>query len=203
MATVMVELSMSLDGFISAPNPSREYILGTGKGELLHDWYFSGTTPSPHNPFFKAGEGSEKIVEEMFTETGAIVVGRKWYDLVGGWDGNHPIRGAEIFVVMHHVPEQVPQGETKLTFVTDGVESAIWQAKAAAGSKMVVIESRSVGNQCLKLGLVDEVMVHLVPILLGDGVRRFEPFGTAQTELEIAEVIPAKGVTHLRYRVLK
>src|SRR5215216_6599942 len=105
MATVIVELSMSLDGFISAANPSSEYLLGMGLGEMLHGWYFSGTTPNPHNPFFKAGEGSEKIVEEMFTETGAIVIGRKWYELVRGWGGNHPIRGVQIFVVTHHAPE--------------------------------------------------------------------------------------------------
>lgn len=203
MASVVIDLSMSLDGFITGPNPDGEKGLGTGLGEKLHEWYFSGEKLNPHSDFFKPGEGSESVVEAMMTGGGAAVIGRNLYDITGGWGGNHPVRGLHAFVLTHEPPAEVPQGETKFTFVTDGIESAVRQAKAAAGDKSVGIGGADVAQQALKAGLVDELMLHLVPVLLSDGVRLFEHFGTQQFDLEIAEVIPAQGVTHLRYRVLK
>ena len=203
MATVMIDLSMSLDGFITGPNPDGEHGLGTGLGDKLHDWYFAGDKLNPHSDFFKPDEGSEGIVEEMMTESGAAVIGRNLYDITGGWGGNHPIHGLHCFVLTHHPPAEVPQGETKFTFVTDGIESAVRQAKLAAGDKNIGVTGADVAQQALKAGLVDELLIHLAPVLLGDGVRLFDHLADMQIELEIAEVIPAKGVTHLRYRVLK
>lgn len=203
MASVVIDLSMSLDGFITGPNPGKEHGLGTGMSDKLHEWYFSGDTPSVYGDFFKPGAGSAGIVEAMMTESGAMVIGRKLYDIVDGWGGNHPVRGLHAFVVTHTPPADVPQGDTKFTFVTDGVESAVRQAQAAAGSKMVGIAGADVAQQALKAGLVDELLIHLVPVLLGEGVRLFDQLAGMQIELEIDEVIPAQGVTHLRYRMVK
>ncbi len=203
MATVVIDLSMSLDGFITGPNPDGEKGLGTGLGDKLHEWYFSGEEQSPHSEFFKPGAGSEGVVEEMMTTNGAMVIGRNLYDITGGWGGNHPVKGLQAFVVTHQPPADVPQGETKFTFVTDGVESAIQQAKVAAGAHSVGVAGANVAQQALQAGLVDELMIHLVPVLLGDGVPLFKHLEDQQIALEIVEVIPAQGVTHLRYRVVK
>jgi dihydrofolate reductase len=203
MATVVVDLSMSLDGFITGPDPSRERGLGTGLGEQLHSWYFSGRKSSPHSDFFKPAEGSEEVVERMMTTNGAAVVGRNLYDITQGWGGNHPIPGLHCFVVTHRPPVDVPRGETQFTFVTDGVESAVRQARVAAGNKKVGVAGANVAQQALKAGVVDELMIHLVPVLLGNGVRLFDHLAAMQSGLEILEVIPAKGVTHLRYKLAR
>lgn len=137
------------------------------------------------------------------TESGTMVIGRNLYDIVGGWGGNHPVRGLHAFVLTHEPPADVPQGDTKFTFVTNGIVSAVRQAKAAAGDKNVGVAGADVAQQALKAGLVDELLIHVAPVLLGDGVRLFDHLSDQQIELEIAEVIPAKGVTHLRYRVVK
>jgi dihydrofolate reductase len=203
MATVVIDLSMSLDGFITGPHPDRDHGLGTGLGEKLHAWYFSGGAFNPHSDFFRPGEGSESVVEDMMTAHRAAIVGRNLYDITGGWGGNHPVHGLHAFVVTHDPPKSVPQGETKFTFVTDGIESAVRQAKAAAGDKMVGVAGADVARQALRVGLVDELMIHLVPVLLGNGVPLFKHLEEQQIDLELIEVIPAMGVTHLRYRVVK
>jgi dihydrofolate reductase len=199
MAKCLIDLSMSLDGFITGPHPTPEHGLGGNGGDRLHAWYFSGQTPSPYNEFFKPEGGSGEVVDEMFKTTGAMVVGRAWFDIVGGWGGNHPIHGVPIFVVTHHPPNDVPQGSTPFTFVTDGVESAIRQAKAAAGGKNVSVGGANIAQQALKAGLIDEIYVHLVPILLGEGTRLFDKQGSH--DLECTQILEAPGVTHLRYRV--
>jgi len=203
MATVVIDLSMSLDGLITGPDPNQQHGLGTGLGEQLHSWYFSGRKSNPHSDFFKPGEGSEEVVDQMMTSHGAAVVGRNLYDITRGWGGNHPIHGLHCFVVTHRPPANVPRGETRFTFVTDGVESAVRQARAAAGNKLVGVAGANVAQQALKAGVVDELMIHLVPVLLGEGVRLFDNLAAMQSGLEILEVIPARGVTHLRYRVAR
>ena len=202
MAKVMIDLSMSLDGFITGPNPTPDQGLGDG-GAPLHQWYFNGTEPSHHSDFFKPLGSSREVVDEMFETTGAIVVGRSWYDITNGWEGNHPIRGASVFLVTHKAPDRIPQGETPIIVVTEGVESAVKQAKAAAGDKVVTVGGASIAQQCLNAGLVDEIIIHLVPILLGDGVRLFDKLGSTPLEMEIVRVTEAPGVTHIRYRVVK
>jgi dihydrofolate reductase len=130
------------------------------------------------------------------------VTGRRTYDIANAWDGNGPAPGVPVFVVTHHVPEQPPQGESSYTYVTDGVESAIEQAKAVAGDKCVSVMGASVPQQCLRAGLLDEVQIHLVPVLLGGGVRLFDRLGSDRIQLETIQVVDAPGVTHLRYRVV-
>jgi len=203
MGKVVLDMAMSLDGFVTGPNPTREHGLGTGKGEQLHHWLFSGNEPSRYSDFFKAEGASRAVVDEMFMQTGAMVVGRKLYDLVDGWGGSHPIPGLVIFVVTHHPPksEDVPIGGSTFIFVTDGIESAIRQAKAAAGDKQVIMHGASMAQQALKAGVLDEVLIHLAPILLGDGVRLFDHAQDQQRELECTRLIEAPGVTHLYYKV--
>ena len=201
MAKVIIDLSMSLDGFITGPNPTKEQGLGEN-GDKLHEWYFNGPTASTRSEFFRPLGASMAVAEEMFDTTGAMVVGRKMYDLVDGWGGNHPIPGLRVFLVTHHAPETIPQGHSPITVVTDGLERAAAQAKAAAGEKNVTVGGASIAQQCLNAGLVDEIYVHLVPVLLGGGTRLFENL-SAPVDLEQLQVIEAPGVTHLRYRVLR
>lgn len=210
MAKVIVALTMSLDGFIAGPGDEVEQPLGDG-GRALFDWYFDGDTPVRRYqeaasrgvpvPPFKLSRTSAAVFEELIGRGGAVVTGRRTYDISGAWGGNGPLPGLPLFVVTHHVPEQVPRGESRYTFVTDGVERAVELAKAAAGDKDVSLMGASVPQQALRAGLLDEIQIHLVPILLGGGVRLFDHLGAGTIALEPIQVVDAPGVTHLRYRV--
>jgi dihydrofolate reductase len=212
MAKVIVALTMSLDGFIAGTNDGPEQGLGDG-GMRLFDWYFTGDTPirayqaaaerGVPVPPFKLDKASVPVFEELIETGGAVVTGRRTYDIATGWGGNGPLPGVPLFVVTHRVPEEVPQGESRYTFVTDGVESAIAQAAAAAGDRYVSLMGASVPQQCLRAGLLDEIQIHLVPVLFGSGVRLFDHLGADHVELDLVKVVDAPGVTHLRYRVVK
>jgi dihydrofolate reductase len=204
MAKVIVSLAMSLDGFIA----------DRGDGvQRIFKWYFDGDTPIRRYqeaadrgvpmPPFKLSSSSAKVFAELIEAGGAIVTGRRTYDISGAWDGNGPLPGVPLFVVTHHVPEHVPQGLSPYTFVTDGVASAVEQAKAAAGDKYVSLMGSSVPQQCLRAGLLDEIQIHLIPVLLGSGIRLFDHLGAEHIDLETMRVVDSPGVTHLRYRVLK
>jgi len=179
----------------------------------LFDWYFDGDTPIRHYqeaasrgvsvPPFKLSSSSAEVFEELIEGGGAVVTGRRTYDIAGAWGGNGPLPGLPLFVLTHNIPEHVPHGESRYTFVTDGVESAIEHAKAAAGDKYVSVMGASVPQQCLRAGLLDEIQIHLVPVLLGAGVRLFEHLGSESIELETIRVVDSPGVTHLRFRVVK
>jgi len=212
MAKVIVALTMSLDGFIAGVNDSPEQGLGEG-GMRLFDWYFNGDRPIPQYqaaanrgipvPPFKLEQSSAAVFEELITTGGAVVTGRRTYDITNGWDGNGPLPGLPLFVVTHRAPDQVPRGESRYTFVTDGVESAIAQAAAAAGDRYVSLMGASVPQHCLRAGLLDEIQIHLVPVLFGSGVRLFDHLGADHIELDLIKVVDAPGVTHLRYGVVK
>ncbi|MEO7909777.1 MAG: dihydrofolate reductase family protein [Roseiflexaceae bacterium] len=195
MGNVLLDITMSLDGYIALPDDQ----VGT-----IHDWFFTGDTTSRYNEQFKTSGRSTEVLDEEFTTTGALVVGKRTYDLTNGWEGNHPVHGVPVFVVTHDVPEKVPQGATPFTFVTDGIESAIKQAQSAAGDKIVVVMGgASLAQQCLKAGLLDEIQIHLASVLLGEGVRLFEHLVAEQIELETTRVVEAPGVTHLRFRIVR
>ncbi|OHV42511.1 dihydrofolate reductase family protein [Pseudofrankia sp. BMG5.36] len=213
MAKVIVALTMSLDGFIAGRSDA-EHPDGEGEGvRRIFDWYFDGDTPiRPYQeaerrgvpvPPFKLAAASAKVFEELVDSGGAVVTGRRTYDISGAWGGNGPLPGLPLFVVTHRVPDQVPQGESRYTFVTDGIESAVKQAKAAAGDRWVSLMGSSVPQQCLQAGLVDEIQIHLVPVLLGTGIRLFDHLGPDGIDLELLRVVEAPGVTHLRYRVVR
>jgi dihydrofolate reductase len=203
MGKVMSGLTMSLDGFIAAPNDGPENPLGEG-GMRLFDWYSSGDTeyvvPSGGMAFMVSKQSAD-LLRETFSSIGAIVTGRRTFDITNGWGGKHPL-DAPVFVLTHNVPEGWDYEGSPFTFVTDGVESAVEKAKAVAGDKNVAVGAASLAQQCLRAGILDEVHVDLVPVLLGGGVRFFDDLGE-QIELERTRLIEAPDVTHITFRVVK
>lgn len=203
MGKVLFNMTMSLDGFVAGPNDSPENGLGDG-GEALFNWYFSGDTEvlvSEGTPVLKVSQESAELLKEAFASYGAGVWGRRTFDIANAWGGHPP--GSPAFIVTHHIPQEWVYDGSPFTFVTDGVESAIRQAKQAAGNKAVVVSTASILQQCLNAGLMDEIHVDVAPLLLGQGVRLFDHLNIEPTELEIIRVVQAPGVTHLAYRVVK
>jgi dihydrofolate reductase len=200
MAKVTVALTVSLDGFIAGPNDGAELPLGEG-GEALFDWYFTGDTPSRYGDRFRLSKESAEVFDAGIDSCGAVVTGRRTYDIANAWGGNGPVPGVPLFVLTHSVPAQVPETSVPYTFVTDGIQSAIEQAKAAAGDKFVALMGSQAAQQCLQRGLLDEIQVAVMPLLLGGGVRLFDHIG-GPVRLEKTSVVDAPGVTHLGFRVL-
>jgi dihydrofolate reductase len=204
MGKVATGLSMSLDGFIAGPNDGPERPLGDG-GERLFAWYSSGDTDyrlPGTEMVFKVSAQSAELLREAHSKMGAFVTGRRTFDITNGWGGRPPL-GVPTFVVTHTVPQEWVYEGSPFTFVTDGVESAVEQAKAVAGDKDVAVGAASIAQQCIRAGLLDEIHIDLVPILLGNGVRLFDHLGTEPIELERTRVIDAPDVTHLTFRVVK
>jgi dihydrofolate reductase len=201
---------MSLDGFVAGPNQSEESPLGEG-GMQLHEWAFAlAAWREPHGEPGGEVNVSTGVVEESLENIGATVMGRNMFGGEGpwtddpweGWWGEDPPFHTPVFVVTHHArPSVAKLGGTTFTFVTDGIESALEQARSAAGGKDVALGGgASVAQQYLKAGLIDEMQIHLVPVLLGDGARLFENLGAANLGFDSIGSIAAPGVTHLTYR---
>lgn len=202
MGKVTFDITPSLDGFVAGPNDSPENGLGDG-GDALHNWFASGDTEvhvSEGTPVLKVSAQSAELIKEGLARSGAGVWGRRTFDIAGAWGGHPP--QTPTFIVTHQIPQEWVYEGSSFTFVTDGVASAIRQARQAAGEKDVVICTASVLQQALRLGLVDEINLHVAPLLLGDGVRLFGDLA-APVDLECTGVVAAPGVTHLRYRVLR
>ncbi|MDQ3566621.1 MAG: dihydrofolate reductase family protein [Actinomycetota bacterium] len=200
----MTNLTMSLDGFIAGPNDGPGAPFGHG-GERLFDWYSSGDTEftMPDGEMtFSISAVSVGLLDEATREAGALVTGRKTFNIANGWSGRHPV-DVPVFVLTHTVPEDWVYEGSPFTFVTDGVESAVEQAKAVAGDKDVGVGAASIAQQCIRAGLLDEVLINLVPVLLGDGVRLFDLLGIEPIQLENIRVVEGTGVTHLHFRVIK
>jgi dihydrofolate reductase len=188
---------MSLDGFIAGPNDGPGNPLGDG-GETLFEWMRTNREAYGTRAFINPPERSQVVVDEWYADCGAIVSGRRTWEIANGWGGRHPL-GAPFFVLTHN-PPAVDPGEG--TFVTDGIESALEQARAVAGDKKVSLCAADVAQQYLAAGLLDEIQINLVPVLLGGGVRLFDERKTGPIELEQTRVIESDGVTHIDYRVL-
>ena len=204
MGKVTSGLTMSLDGFIAGPNDGPEHPLGEN-GMRLFDWYESGDTeyPVPSGGMtFKVSPQSAEMLNRVFSSVGAIVTGRRTFDITNGWGGSHPL-DVPIVVLTHSVPDGWDYEGSPFTFVTDDVESAVEQARELAGEKDVAVGAASLVQQCLKAGLLDEVHVDIVPVLLGGGVRLFENLGPEHIELERTEIIEAPDVTHITFRVVR
>jgi dihydrofolate reductase len=194
MGKVIFDITASVDGFVAGPNDSPENPMGDG-GMRLFDWYFSESEPD------RSPESMDPEIREEATRTvGALVGGRRLYDNAHGWNGEHPLH-VPFFIVTHHPPEVT--GEINGSFVTDGVESAIKQAQAVARDKVVAVASPDIAQQCLKAGLLDEISLHIVPVLLGGGVRLLDLQGMEPVELECTQASNAKKVIHMMFRVLK
>ncbi len=194
MGKVIFDMTASLDGFVAGPNDSPELPMGEG-GMRLFDWYF---TPQETN---RAPEAMDPEIREQASQAvGAVVAGRRTYENAHGWNGEHPLH-VPVFVVTHHPPELTKKFNG--CFVTDGVEIAITQAQAAAGDKIVAVASPNIARQCLQAGLLDEISVHIVPVLLGGGVRMFDLLDTKPIELECTGTENTPNVTHMVFRVIK
>lgn len=213
MAKLRLDISMSLDGFVAGPNQSEENPLGEG-GMQLHEWAFGlAAWRKRHGEDGGEVNSSNQVVEEQLASLGAAVMGRNMFGGAGpwgddpwdGWWGDDPPFHNPVFIVTHHAREPVSkEGGTTFTFVTDGIESALEQAREAAGDKDVGLSGgANVAQQYLQAGLIDEMQLHLVPVLLGDGARLFDNLGSATVGLECTGVVEAPGVTHLTYHIVK
>ena len=211
MSRLRFQISVSLDGFVAGPNQSEEHPLGEG-GEALHEWVIKlAAWRKPHGREGGETNASSAIMEEGLANVGATIMGRNMFgggpgpwgaEPWDGWWGEDPPFGHPVFVLTHHEREPlVKEGGTSFTFVTDGIESALAQAKEAAAGKDVAIGGGAdVIQQYLAAGLVDEMLLNVVPVLLGGGTRLLENLGGAEIGLEQVEVIEAPDVAHLRYR---
>jgi dihydrofolate reductase len=192
MGKVYTHMTMSLDGFIADPQD--------GVDELFA-WYNAGPVSVPtadERWSFSLDEASAELMRGVLTNAGALVCGRRLFDITNGWDDSHP-GGAPVVVVTHHVPGDADRWPR--TSFADGVESGVERAKELAGDKDVSIASADIARQALDLGLVDEVNVSLVPVLMGEGIPYFANLGAAPHRFEDPVVIPGTRATHLRYAV--
>jgi dihydrofolate reductase len=196
MSMVYTGASMSLDGYISGP--------GETGFEHLFKWYGNGDvevrTADPELTVHLTATSAAHF-QTLVDMTGALVVGRKLFDFTSGWGGRHPM-DKPVVVVTHSVPDGWPREGAPFTFVTDGIESAVEQAKALAGDNVVGVNGGTIASQCLNARLLDEIWVDLVPVLLGGGTAFFDQLEGAPVELE-GPLSTEQGtdVTHLRYRV--
>jgi dihydrofolate reductase len=196
MRKVTAQFTMSLDGFIAGPND---------EVDRLFRWYSSGDTDFPvsgTDMVFRISRASAEHLREEWAKIGAIVTGRRDFDVSNAWGGTSPL-GVPIFIVTHRVPQEWVKEGSPFTFVTDGVESAIAKAKKAAGDKNVSVGGTQIVQQCLIAGLLDEIYIDLAPILLGSGIRLFDNLGTEPIELESTGVVEGSGVTHLKFRIVR
>lgn len=200
MGKVVTGLTVSLDGYIAGPNDGPSNPLGDG-GIPLFDWWTAGTERIGPDDRFTPPSHSRQVVEEMFG-CGAIITGRRTFDIAGGWEGHHPV-GAPFFVLTHRAIDQNVGPGTDGVLVADGIESALDQARSVANGRDISVGAADVAQQYLKAGLLDEINLNLVPILLGGGVRLFSNLGDHPILLECTRVVESVGVTHLRYRVIK
>jgi dihydrofolate reductase len=212
MGKLFFDISMSLDGFIAGPNPTLELPLGEG-GEELHEWVVRLASWREAHGLEGGDTGADDdLMKESIGRAGAFVMGRRmfsngagsWEDdpKADGWWGDDPPFRVPVFILTHHPREPVEkQGGTTFNFVTDGMESALEQARSAAGDKDVqVAGGASVVQQYLNAGLLDEFQVHVVPIILGSGVRLFDDLGS-RPDVVLTRVVDSPEVTHLSYRV--
>ena len=196
MTKVVAIMSMSLDGYVADASD--------GVAEVF-DWYFSGDVDVPtasgtSGMTFSVSAPSADHLRGLVSELGAMLTGRRTFDRADGWGGQHPWN-IPAFVVTHQVPDGWPRPGSTVQFVTDGIESAVAQAKAAAGPKSVGVHGARTIQQCLNAGLLDEIHVDLAAVLLGAGVRLFDHLANTPAVLGDPTVVTGVGVTHLRYPV--
>jgi len=199
MGNVVLDISMSLDGFVTAPGADREHGLGIG-GEVLHEWVMDRQTPA-----------DAEVLDHGFSAAGAVLIGRRTFDFIDGPNGwqddigfgyeQDQSQAPPNFVVTHQAPTTT-RLRSGFTFVTDGIDCALRQAQDAAGGKEVTIMGAHLGRQYLAAGAVDEVRIHLAPVLLRDGTLLFDRATTRPVKLEQTNVIVTDAATHLHYRVL-
>jgi len=196
MAKMLALMSMSLDGYVADAND--------GVAEVF-DWYFAGDVEVPtasgeSGMTFRVSAPSAEHLTALVAEVGAMLTGRRTFERAHGWEGQHSW-GVPAFVVPHHVPDGWPRPGSTVEFVTDGIESAVERASAAAGGKSVAVHGAETIQQCLDAGLLDELQIDLAAVLLGGGVRLFDHLANTPVVLGDPTVVVGTGVTHLRYAV--
>ena len=194
MSASVLYMSMSLDGYIAGPNDEPGNPGGDGFGRL-HDWFTTadGEFARPSGP---AGE----LFDEIMDGPGAVLAGRRTAEQVDHWGGDHHGHGVPIFVPSHRPPDPTVANYPLVTYVSDGIASAMSQAKAAAGDRNVLVHGASTAQGALEAGVLDELQIHQIPVLFGGGRRLFEVLGS-RVELAIVRVIDTPEATHIRYRV--
>ncbi|GLY86736.1 dihydrofolate reductase family protein [Actinoallomurus iriomotensis] len=195
MSRTVLYMSMSVDGFIAGPNAGPGNGLGD-KGQRLHEWFLPDADAEHRTGSHLAGVNREVMDEAM--ATGAVVVGRRTFELADGWGGDHH-DGVPIFVLSRRQPDPKPRWPG-VTYVSD-VAAAVGMAKDAAGDKDVLVHGARTAQLALAAGVLDELQIHLVPVLLGQGEPLFEDMSPEHIELELLRDVDGPGVTHLRYRV--
>jgi dihydrofolate reductase len=195
MSKVIAVMSMSLDGYVADPRD--------GVAEVF-DWYFTSgeteiQTGGADAMTFRVSRASAEHIRSLTSELGAVLTGRRTFEVAGGWGGNHAWGPA--FVLTHQIPDGWPRPDSTVHFVTDGIESAVSQARAAAGGKAVGVHGAETIQQLLNAGLLDEISVDIAAVLLSSGVRLFDHLVGTPSVLGNPVVVPGVGVTHLRYPV--
>jgi dihydrofolate reductase len=193
---IVAEFTMSLDGFIAGPNDE------IGR---LFPWYGAGDTAFPVPSIgrtFMISRASADLLGATWGRLGALVTGRRDFDVSNAWGGK-ALLGVPTFIVTHRPPPEWDRPDSPFTFVTDGVASAVARARQAAGDRDIGVGGTTIVRQCLRAGLLDEIQIHLAPVLLGVGIRLFDGLGPEPIDLETIGVIAGTGVTHLRFRVIK
>jgi dihydrofolate reductase len=186
-------MSMSLDGYIAGPNDEPGNPGGDGF-DRLHEWF-----TAPDGEFDRPSGPAGELFDEIFA-TGAVVVGRRTAEQVDHWGGDHHRRGVPIFVPSHRPPGASVANYPLVTYVTDGIESAMAQAKAAAEDRNVLVHGAYTAQRALEAGVLDELQIHQIPVLFGGGLRQFEVL-RSRVELDVVRVIDTPEATHIRYRV--
>jgi dihydrofolate reductase len=190
MANTVLYMSMSVDGFITGPNVRPDNGLGDG-GERLHEWVFAE----------EPGAVNRGVMVE-FMQTGAVVAGRATFEPAEGWGGDHH-DGVPIYILSRH-PKPDWTADWPLVHYMDDLGEIVAEAKAAAGERNVMVHGSSIAQRMVRAGLLDEMQIHVIPVLLGDGVSLFGHLGLPQRELELVRCLPGEGgVTHLRYRFIR
>jgi dihydrofolate reductase len=197
MSATVLYMSMSLDGFIAGPNEGPDNGLGDG-GHRLHEWFWTDADDDKGVPGRPAGVNGQVFDEIM--ATGAVVAGRGTFEPAGGWGGDHH-SGVPIFILSRHEPDSDMAQWPLVSYVPD-IRSAMTEAKRAAGDKNVLVHGAGTAQLALAAGVLDEMEIHLIPVLLGQGRRLFDDRGPEHIELERTRIIEGEaGVTHMHYRV--
>jgi dihydrofolate reductase len=191
MGKVIIDITMSLDGYVTAPNDGPDNGLGDN-GRILHEWAINPTE-----------DDMQLLVDEPQT-LGSCILGRRTFDIAeGAWGDNPPFGASTVYVLTHRPHEPLQRGETTFVFVTEGMEKAMELARADAGVLGVNLMGANVSQQYLKAGMVDEMEIHIANVVLGAGRPLFANIGYDQIRLERIRVIPTPAATHIRYRVMK
>ena len=200
MGKVVVDLTMSLDGFIAGRDDGPALPLGRG-GDGLFVWMNAGPETNRVDRFLAPPDASKVVVDEWMRDSGAIISGRRTFDIANGWKDGHPV-DVPIFVLTHEPPSE-GDWSPRVSFVTDGLERALELAREAAGDRSVSVSGAEIAQQLLLARQVDEIQVSIASLLLGGGVRLFDNLGAEPIALEQVRVIESEGVTHIRYKVIR